>query len=55
MFALQQQMYKEQQEKLEAPARGISLVMEKEEPKQKKKSLLRIKIKKRGNEEGENY
>lgn len=48
MFALQQQMYKQKQEQMAAPTRGVALVMEKEENKPKKKALVRIKIKKKG-------
>lgn len=49
MFTFQQQMYKQKQEELTTPTRGIALVMEKDEAKPKKKTLMRIKIKKGGN------
>lgn len=50
MFALQQQMHKQKQEEMVAPTRGVALVMEKEESKPKKRALVRIKIKKKGEE-----
>jgi arginyl-tRNA--protein-N-Asp/Glu arginylyltransferase len=55
MFVLQQQVHKQKQEEMVTPARGLSVVMEKEETKPKKKSLMRIKIKKKGDQEGEDY
>ena len=55
MFDLQQQALKAQREGEMAPARGITLVMEKEESKPRKRPLMKITIRKKGEskEEGE--
>jgi hypothetical protein len=44
---LQQIANKQKHEESAAPTRGISLVMEKEESKPKKRTLMKIKIKKK--------
>ena len=53
MFELQQQALRAKREVEEAPSRGITLVMEKEDARPKKKSLLKITIRKKGETEGE--
>lgn len=55
MFLLNQQLNKQKQEEIAAPTRGIALVMEKEESKPKKKTLMKIKIKKREEDNAEQH
>ena len=46
MFMVQQHLAKQKQQEHPTPNRGIAVVMEKEETKPKKKTLMKIRIKK---------